>query len=195
MSPRLPQRPGPMRMNCRLGRSLLSRPTARPTASRSCRSGSSPYCCGIHVDDVRDVGHAAVGDVAVGREDDALLGDVLGDRRGHVLPSALALRPALQQVEVLARRRRTRCPPGGPGSLQGLAGSICICLMNGVSGDQAVEGHDQIVACRDRTGPSGRRRRSSSKTDTIWSSAGNSSPHLLQQLAHRTGLEGVRSPG
>ena len=40
MSPRLPQRPGPIRTNRRFGRTLFSRPTARPTSRNASASPS-----------------------------------------------------------------------------------------------------------------------------------------------------------
>ena len=103
MSPRLPQRPGPIRMNCRFGSSLFSRPTARPDVLQVVEAVQPVVLLGVDVDDVRDVGDAAVRDVLAGGEDHAFVGQVARDgRRDRVAREAL--RPALQQVEVAAVR-------------------------------------------------------------------------------------------
>ncbi len=101
MSPRLPQRPGPMRMNCRLGKSLFSLPNGAANVAHVLFIGKMTVAFEIDVNDVRDLGHLAVGDEAIGGKDDALWSQIRWNGNGRGIDT-VALGTALQKIEVVA---------------------------------------------------------------------------------------------
>ena len=97
---------------------------------------------GIHVDDVRDVGDAAVRHVAVRREQHAFERQVARDRRRDGVPRE-ALRAALQQVQVAAVGRELDVHRRPDALAQQLEQRPHLGHERRVA-DQTVEGHDGV---------------------------------------------------
>ena len=93
---------GPHQDELPLGQQLVQLcPPPCPTLRRSRRSSSSRVAVRVDVDDVGDVGDAAVRDAAVRGEQDDLAGQVARDRSRREL-LGVALGAALEQIEILA---------------------------------------------------------------------------------------------
>ncbi len=177
-------------MNCRFGRSLLRRPTARPTATRSLRSGELPVPLRIDVHDVRDVRHAAVRDVAAGGKDDGVRRHVLRYRGGGgVLAEALG--PALKEVEIPAVVRELDVDRRAELRLEQLEEAVHLRHEDAVR-HEALEGERQRVSL----GVDAHGERPAKVLPVVHRDEllehGNLSAVAAQQLARVHRLEGVR---
>ena len=99
MSPRLPQRPGPIRINWRFGNSFIQSTDRMPDIAHRRLIRKLAVFLEVNIHNMRDIRHFTVRNKLGGGENHLVWRQVLRDC-GRKCVGPIALGPALQQVEI-----------------------------------------------------------------------------------------------